>query len=493
MGRAGQGAITGRPAYADPNWRCGPPSLDQPRRLPCMPFTPAAGTDLGDGPEPLPWGMCMRMAIALWLYWPLTSSAPVLANADDAEPFVRTAPASLPDPTATLDAAEYAQLMAVVVATVDVAELKRSGMPAAGLEIIKVKPGTQAKTLGIMAGDIIVAVEDGNPRFQQDFSAARDKGPDTLEPWDPTHGTHRLVLESGLLGITCGAVWHPEVGYLRMAHRSALWHREVGRRHPRSGATPNSPPWPRPRPTATTASLCAPCRIAPASMRDGSQMRWRSARRARGRCRPANGPNRSAPCTQYASALRGFTLPEAQSILARPSSRPQVPLQCPCPDVARGAEAAPPTKEAAFRPIPALCRVRAACSGPDKGLYKKLVPIPPAGIMSRSVCRSPLHNLPYKPRTSSVPAPSMSRWPSAIGGCWGPIARKPVRDPSSSTRRCAMSCTGSSSTSTRPTEPGAARSAARGLPTAPRPSAARPCALSTGWWVIVVRSSGRER
>jgi hypothetical protein len=68
-----------------------------------------------------------------------------------------------------------------------------------------------------------------------------------------------------------------------------------------------------------------------------------------------------------------------------------------------------------------------------------------------------------------------------------------VRDPSSSTRRCAMSCTGSSSTSTRPTEPGAARSAARGLPTAPRPSAARPCALSTGWWVIVVRSSGRER
>ena len=35
-----------------------------------------------------------------------------------------------------------------------------------------------------------------------------------------------------------------------------------------------------------------------------------------------------------------------------------------------------------------------------------------------------------------------------------------------------MSCTGSSSTSTRPTEPGAARSAARGLPTA----------VTLAWW-----------
>jgi hypothetical protein len=245
----------------------------------------------------------MRLAITLWLCWPLTAAiAPALASADDADPFVWTAPAALPDPPAT----------------VDLAELERSGMPAAGLEVIKTVPGSQAKTLGIMNGDIIVALGDRHPRFHQDFNDSRTtNGPDTLEIWNPGQGTHSVVVQSGKIGVTMKAVWHPEAGFLRSTQRSAAWDREV------VAAALSF----RSDPELALAALAQ----AKAHGYDGIYLRTLQACASfhAGRFGEAlalgEASTRTLPTAEraesiyamYASALRDFKLPEAQSILAR--------------------------------------------------------------------------------------------------------------------------------------------------------------------------------
>jgi hypothetical protein len=142
------------------------------------------------------------------------------------DPFAWT-PATTPAPfTELLAEADYAKRLAYWRPRVDLAALRASTKPSAGLEVIAVQAGGPAEQLGIKLGDVLTTFNQKPLRYAHDYAVLRGARGGPLETWSPTDGIRTVTIPAppARLQYTFnGPFWYPELGYLRAGACSDRW------------------------------------------------------------------------------------------------------------------------------------------------------------------------------------------------------------------------------------------------------------------------------
>lgn len=89
--------------------------------------------------------------------------------------------------------------------------------PAVGIRVLKVDKGSPAESAGLQAGDVIVSA-DGDPLYSEDqYTADRAGGANTLKIWrphsPPNQSRRNITFDPGEIGITLEHFWRPDVVY----------------------------------------------------------------------------------------------------------------------------------------------------------------------------------------------------------------------------------------------------------------------------------------